>query len=227
MTAIILAGGFGTRLSSVISNVPKSMAPINDIPFLSYILNQLSNSGFKRVILAVGYLKESVISFFGHNFKHLELVYSIEEEPLGTGGAIIKALSQVKDEYFFVLNGDTFFDIRFLEMAQIPLTDIIIASKFVNNVSRYGKLIVNENNIVKEFKEKGSNSDGLINGGIYFIRKSFIQSFTFPTKFSWEKDFLERFVLNNFFKVLKFDGYFIDIGIPEDYLTAQKVLVYE
>jgi D-glycero-alpha-D-manno-heptose 1-phosphate guanylyltransferase len=227
MTAIILAGGFGTRLSSVISNVPKSMAPINDIPFLSYILNQLSNSGFKKVILAVGYLKESIISFFGHNFKHLELVYSIEEEPLGTGGAIIKALSQVKDEYFFVLNGDTFFDIRFLEMAQIPLTDIIIASKFVNDVSRYGKLIVNENNIVKEFKEKGSNSDGLINGGIYYVRKSFIQSFTFAKRFSWEKDFLERFVLNNFFRVLKFEGYFIDIGIPEDYLTAQKVLVYE
>jgi D-glycero-alpha-D-manno-heptose 1-phosphate guanylyltransferase len=225
MTAIILAGGLGTRLSSVINNIPKCMAPINRIPFLSYLLNKLDKSGFKTIIMAVGYLSEYIINYYGNTYKGLKIIYSIEKEPLGTGGAIINAIQYIKDGFFFVINGDTYFDINFREMYDIS-KNFIIASKYLSNVSRYGKLNV-DNNTLNSFTEKGLNSNGLINGGIYFINKSFLMNFNFPLKFSWENDFLHKYVSKKMFNVSLFDNNFIDIGIPEDYQLAQSFFINE
>ncbi len=225
MTAIILAGGLGTRLRSVLKDVPKCMAPINGIPLLSYILKKLSLSGFNTVILAVGYLKELIIDKYGSNFENMKIQYSIEDEPLGTGGAILKASYLIKDDYFFVLNGDTYFDLDY-ELMFTKKSDFLIASKKINDVSRYGRLVI-EANIITAFVEKGINGIGYINGGIYLIRKTFLNGFSFPNKFSFEKDFLEKNVNKKKFMALNFDGLFIDIGIPDDYLLAQSLLTYE
>jgi D-glycero-alpha-D-manno-heptose 1-phosphate guanylyltransferase len=225
MTAIILAGGLGTRLRSVVKDLPKCMAPINGIPFLSYILMKLSKSGFKRVILAVGYLKEVIISTYGSKFENIDIQYSIEEDPLGTGGAILKGFSLVKDEYAFALNGDTYFDINFNEMVT-KKSNFVIASKKIEDVQRYGHLLV-ENNIVKGFGEKGNKGYGYINGGIYFINKGFLNSFNLPNRFSFEKDFLERYVSLAKFRTIVFQDLFIDIGIPIDFELAQTLLKYE
>ncbi len=225
MTAIVLAGGLGTRLRSVVKDMPKCMASINGIPFLSFILRKLSLNGFKKVILAVGYLKEVIVETYGSNFENMKIQYSIEETPLGTGGAILKAINLVNDEYFFVLNGDTYFDLDFNYMFNHKVK-FLIASKKMDDVSRYGSLIF-ENNIIRAFGEKGSFGSGYINGGVYLIYKDFFKSFTFPTKFSFEKDFLELYVNLGKFYNLSFDGLFIDIGTPSDFELAQKLLKYE
>jgi len=225
MTAIILAGGLGTRLRSVIKHLPKCMAPINGIPFLSFILKKLSLSGFKVVILAVGYMKEVIIDTYKSKFENIEIHYSIEEEPLGTGGAILKAVKLVKDDYFFVLNGDTYFDVDLKIMFNYK-SDFLLASKKMNDVSRYGNLII-ENNIIKSFGEKGSFGEGFINGGVYLIYKDFLKTFTFPLKLSFEKDFLEKYVALGLFHNLTFDNLFIDIGIPSDFELAQSLIKYE
>jgi D-glycero-alpha-D-manno-heptose 1-phosphate guanylyltransferase len=225
MTAIILAGGLGTRLRSVINDLPKCMAPINGIPFLSYILKKMSKSGFKKIIIAVGYLNEIIISRFGTKFENIEIQYSIEQEPLGTGGAILKALSMVNDDYFFVLNGDTFFDINFSEMFTYK-SNFLIASKEIDDVSRYGNLLI-EKNLIIGFGEKGTKGKGSINGGIYLIKKSFIEKFPFPTKFSFENYFLEKNANSRMFNVFPSGTFFIDIGVPQDLELAQKLLIYE
>jgi len=225
MTAIILAGGLGTRLRSIVKDLPKCMAPINGVPFLSYILKKLSLSGFKKVILAVGYLKESIIETYGTHFESIKIQYSVEEDPLGTGGAIINALNLVKDDYFFVLNGDTYFDIDYKLMFNRK-SGFLLASKKMNDVSRYGNLIIT-NNIINSFGEKGSTGSGFINGGIYLIKKNFLKDFTLQNKFSFEKDFLEKNVKLGKFHTLSFDKLFIDIGIPSDFELAQKLLRYE
>src|SRR5659263_190792 len=106
--AVILTGGFGTRLKSMVSDVPKSMAPIKNLPFLSYLLEQLHKYKFEKVILAAGYKYEVIESHFGSSYKNIELIYSIEKEPLGTGGAISEAAGSINSDYFFVLNGDNF-----------------------------------------------------------------------------------------------------------------------
>lgn len=222
MTGIILAGGLGTRLRSVLHGIPKCLAPVNNIPFLTFILKKLSRSGFNKVVLSVGYLKEKIIKYYGNKFINLEIVYSSEDAPLGTGGAIIQALKLVKEEFVYVLNGDTFFDIDF-DKINDESKDFIIAGNFVSDVSRYGELIINENRVIN-FLEKGNVKKGLINGGIYFLKKSAIDNYKFPLNFSWEKDFLKKFL--NVFPLycVSFSELFIDIGIPEDYRKAQILL---
>lgn len=225
MTAVVLAGGLGTRLRSVVKDIPKCMAPINGIPFLSFILRKLSLNGFKSVILAVGYLKDVIINTYGSTFENMKIQYSIEENPLGTGGAIFKAVNLVNDDYFFVLNGDTFFDLDFKLMFKHK-SNFLLASKKIEDVSRYGSLTV-ENNTIKSFGEKGNIGSGYINGGVYLINKNYLKSFSFPIKFSFEMDFLEIYVKLGEFHQFTSEGFFIDIGIPSDFKLAQNLLKYE
>ncbi len=225
MTAIILAGGLGTRLRPVISDIPKCMAPIKGIPFLAYILNKLSKNGFNNIIIAVSYLRQYIISYFGNRFNGISISYSIEEEPLGTGGAILKALQLTKEDNIFILNGDTYFDIDYKKLI-INKYDFVLAAKFVSNVSRYGKLIVKDDRVIN-FGEKGPIQSGLINGGVYFLNKKSILNFNFEKKFSWEKDFLEKYINSVYISYIKYDNFFIDIGIPEDYTKANLLLKYE
>jgi D-glycero-alpha-D-manno-heptose 1-phosphate guanylyltransferase len=222
MQAIILAGGFGTRLQNVVSNIPKPMAPIRGIPFLSFILEQLNKKNFDKIVLAVGYKGEKIENFYGDNYKNLKLRYSYEDSPLGTGGCVKKALSLIEDDYVFVINGDTYFDVDFNSIQKSK--NLTIACKYMNDASRYGKVIFDDDQIIKEFQEKKSNNFGYINGGIYFINTNIFDDYKVEEKFSIEKDFFETYLCDLKIKAHISDGYFIDIGIPEDYERAQNEL---
>jgi D-glycero-alpha-D-manno-heptose 1-phosphate guanylyltransferase len=224
MEAIVLAGGFGTRLKTVVSDIPKSMAPIGKKPFLEYLFHYLSHYNISNLILCTGYKHESILTYFGSSFNNIPLSYSIENEPLGTGGALIKALSLIKDPHFIVINGDSFFkiDIDALYKSHVHSgSDFMIALKPMSNFDRYGTVQMDGDRIIA-FKEKCFRTTGLINGGIYSVKKSTLQNAHLPKKCSLEKDFLEKYVsiLKIFGKV--FNDYFIDIGIPEDYFRAEK-----
>ena len=219
MQAIILSGGFGTRLRSVVSDLPKPMANVLGKPFLEYILDELNDYHFDKVVLAVGYKKEAIMDYFGNSYKNIKLVYSIEDEPLGTGGCIKKALSYIDDPYVFILNGDTMFKIDFIKMAK--LNCLSIACKHLYNFDRYGEVKISNQKIIG-FLEKTYVQQGYINGGIYYMPKNIFDAYQLPTKFSLEKDFFEKYMKELNIQAFLSDDYFIDIGIPEDYLKAQE-----
>ena len=223
MEAIILAGGKGTRLKSVVADVPKPMAPIAGRPFLCYLLDNLSDANFDRVILSVGYKREVIQKYFGSLYGKMRLEYYAEETPLGTGGAIKAALGRCNDDIVFVLNGDTLFQVDYAAMrrlhvaGQAPLT---MAVKELTDFDRYGSLAIEDGRIT-EFREKAFTERGFINGGIYLMARDLLHDAP-EGNFSLEQDFLMRRAvpMNAFLS----EGYFLDIGIPEDYRRAQREL---
>jgi D-glycero-alpha-D-manno-heptose 1-phosphate guanylyltransferase len=218
--AVILAGGLGTRLRSVIKDIPKPIAEVCGRPFLCYILDFLYTQGIERVILSVGYKWEIIRNFFGNQYKNLKLEYAIEDKPLGTGGGLKNALKYVYEEEVFVLNGDTFFDIDlnlFYNLHKSKNSKLSIALKKTENTERYGIVEIDENNRIVSFLEKGKRVSGFINGGIYLLNKNFFNAVMQEDTFSLEKDFLEKHYKDYEFYGFSFDGFFIDIGIPEDY----------
>ncbi len=223
--AIILAGGFGTRLSSVVSDVPKSMAIVNGKPFLDYQFDYLEVFGVERVILSVGYMYEKIIAHYGHHYKDIKLDYAIENEPLGTGGGLMLAMALAHGPLTYVLNGDTFYEVdykRLLDMHRSNESKLSIVLREVNDVSRYGCVERDENRLITGFWEKGEKAGkGFINGGIYIINKRFFDSQNLPDKFSLEKDFFEKIYKKEKIYGLLCRQYFIDIGVPEDYAKAQ------
>lgn len=224
MEAIVLAGGLGTRLQSIISEMPKPMAPITNQPFLFYVLNWLEKNGITRVILSVGYKWEIIFKEFGERFNSIELDYSIEDSPLGTGGAVAFAMTKLKENQFFIINGDTFFDVDLTSLLSFHKTgayDFSIVLKPMSNFERYGSVELDENNRIIQFNEKSPRKNGLINGGIYLANYSINKYFPFTEKFSFENEFMEKMVTQLSFGGLVNDNYFIDIGVPEDYIRAQ------
>ncbi len=223
--AIILAGGMGTRLSGVVGDVPKSMAPVNGIPFLEYQLTYLSDWGIKNAILSVGYKREVIMNHFGKHYKDLNLIYAVEDKPLGTGGAIKNSMQYVTARNVLVFNGDTYFKVSFdklLMVYQIKKSKMMIVLKEVEDVSRYGSVNIDYNGKVLGFEEKGrSEGKGFVNGGVYYINKAYFDSFDLPEKFSFEKDFLEKYYKTEEFHGMVCNQYFLDIGVPEDYKKAQ------
>ena len=173
MEAIILAGGLGTRLRSVISDMPKSMAPISGHPFLSLLLYNLSLKGFKRAILSVGYKYADIKRFFGKSFHELDLHYVIENEPLGTGGAIRSSLKHINSDHAHVFNGDTFIDLDFDSIESLWKTHkkTIVSITEVPDTYRYGK-VIESNGLILDFVEKGNRGRGLINCGAYVFGKN-------------------------------------------------------
>lgn len=223
MEAIILAGGFGTRLQHVVSDVPKPMAPINKIPFLQYIFEYLLKNNISKVILAVGYKSEIIIDYFGDKYKEIDILYSNEYTPLFTGGAIKKALNLCENKNIFIINGDTYFDVDLSNMFNFHResnSDLTIAVKEMLNFSRYGTVEFSDTKVIK-FNEKKSKEIGFINGGIYIINRDILDMVDLE-KFSFEKDFMEKYINKADIRAFKSNGYFIDIGIPEDYYKAQK-----
>ncbi|HEG0584703.1 TPA: NTP transferase domain-containing protein, partial [Campylobacter jejuni] len=180
MQAIILCGGLGTRLKSVIKDIPKPMAPINDKPFLEFIFEYLKKQGIKEVILAVSYKYEVIKEYFKDEFLGIKIKYSIEKEPLGTGGAIKEALKIIKNEAY-VLNGDTFFGI---DLSKLKLNGgkICLALKQMNDFDRYGTVNVDGLGLVISFEEKVFKKQGLINGGIYLLDKDIFKDFALQEK---------------------------------------------
>jgi len=223
--AIILAGGFGTRLSSVVSDLPKCMAPINGKPFLDYQLDYLDVFGIERVILSVGYLHEKIIEHYGHQYKNFKLDYAIEKEPLGTGGGLKLALKLANGPLVYVLNGDTFFHIdykKFLDIHRGMESKLSIVLRELDDVKRYGSIERDEGKRISGFWEKNNKSGkGFINGGVYIFNKRFFESQNLPDKFSLEKDFFEKIYKTEKIYGILCRQYFIDIGVPEDYKKAQ------
>lgn len=224
-SAIILAGGFGTRLQSVVSDVPKPMAPINNIPFLNYQLNYLKHYGIDHAVLSVGYLHEKITSYYKNSFNGMRISYVIEDTPLGTGGGIRKALELYEDQHVLALNGDSFFDVNLHEFNDLhnnAASQISLALRKVNDAARYGTIELKGDRIIS-FKEKnGESKPGLINGGVYILNRELFLHHTKPNiNFSIEKDFFETNLKTMMISGFEFNGYFIDIGIPEDYTKAQ------
>jgi len=221
--AIVLAGGLGTRLRAVINDLPKPMAPVNSKPFLHYIFQYLKSEQIKDVILSVGYKHEVIKDFFGEKYLGIGIRYSVEEEPLGTGGGIKQAFDLI-DGPAYVLNGDTFFGLPLWALQQHYFesgSDITLAIKPLENFDRYGTVQMDDANRIIKFEEKRFVNKGFINGGIYFFDKKLFGKVEVGQKFSFEKDVLEKYTGELKFTGKVFDGYFIDIGIPEDYNKAQ------
>lgn len=225
-TAIVLAGGFGTRLQSLVKDLPKPMAPVADQPFLSYQLRYLEAAGIRRVLLSVGYLHAAIVRYYGSSFQKLALQYVVEEQPLGTGGGIRKALELCAEETVFVLNGDSFFDVPlhdFYTQHHISGGQCSLALRQVDNAARYGQIETDASQRIVSFREKSSAArPGTINGGVYLLDKTAYLAHTPAAKnFSIEKDFFEKHLADLVIQGFTYAGYFIDIGIPEDYQKAQ------
>ncbi len=225
--AIILAGGLGTRLRSVVADVPKCMAQVKGKPFINYIIAYLQKQGITRYIFSLGYKSEVVIDYVNTHFALLEKEYVIEEEPLGTGGAIKTACKKALSKNVLVFNGDTFFDIDLKQLSDFHNEHnafCSVALKPMTDFSRYGTVEINSQNVITAFNEKQFCKSGLINGGIYALQTNALLTTALPDKFSFEKDFLEVQTKSEKLFALKFDKYFIDIGIPEDYIRANHEL---
>lgn len=229
MRAIILAGGFGTRLRERVSDVPKPMAPIAGRPFLEYQLDILNECGIKSLVLATGYLAEKISSHFGDVYKNIKIQYAVEKEPLGTGGAILYAMEAMdsrSDEPVLILNGDTFLKVDlkvYMEWFSKENPDIGMVLRSVSDASRYGSVKYVDGEI-KGFQEKGQAGGGLINGGIYILSRQVLSAFDVGSNFSLEEDVLQKFYDKMRISGFICDGFFLDIGTPEDFDEAQTVL---
>lgn len=238
--AIILAGGFGTRLKYVVSDVPKPMAPVCGRPFLEHLLDYLIRQDFRHVVLSTGYMHEKIEQHFGSCYKTLLLDYAFEAQPLGTGGGIMNALLHCDEQTVVVLNGDTMFRVNFNELTacyQQHETLLTIVLRQVSDTGRYGSVQVDNTGRITAFVEKAAaQGAGLINGGIYMLNRTLFDLCDFhysqqdtsgnslPPCFSFEKDLMERQLHNLPFYGVLSNGYFIDIGVPEDYYRAQNEL---
>ena len=223
--AVVLAGGFGTRLAHVVPDVCKPMAPVAGEPFLRRVLDQLDAAGFARVVIADGYRREQIESYFMGTYRGLEVDYSPEDSPLLTGGAVRRALAACTRPEVFVLNGDTWLDVDFSRMEETlaahPEAQAVIAAKAMRDFDRYGTLDVAGDGVIRAFREKAPCAAGLINGGTYLLRRDALAPE--PEVFSLENDWFARVVDRGVLVACETDGGFIDIGVPEDYRRAQDM----
>lgn len=228
--AVVLAGGLGTRLRSVVSDVPKPMADIAGRPFLELLMGNLARNGFTRVILSVGYMAETIIGHFGDNWRGLQLAYAVEDTPLGTGGAIRESLARCESSHVHVFNGDTYLglDCDATERLWAAHREPVIVARQVEDTARYGRLEVDAAHRIVRFLEKdASGGAGLINAGCYVLPRGIATEFPDAVNFSFESDYLRHAVSGRAFRALPTDADFIDIGTPEDYARAQVMLAAE
>jgi D-glycero-alpha-D-manno-heptose 1-phosphate guanylyltransferase len=225
--AIVLAGGLGTRLRDAVPDLPKCMAPVNGIPFIAYVIKYLSDQGIERFIFSLGYRSEAFTQFLTEALPQNNYTVIIEEEPLGTGGAIRLACNAANDLNVLVVNGDSIFKNDLSAQANLHFSkkaDCTLALKPMEHFDRYGAVELNTDQRIALFKEKQLVEKGLINGGVYMINvASFLQE-QLPEKFSFETGYLQQFFTTRNIVGISQEGYFIDIGIPEDYLRAQTEL---
>jgi D-glycero-alpha-D-manno-heptose 1-phosphate guanylyltransferase len=225
--AIILAGGLGTRLRDTVPDLPKCMAPVAGRPFLFYVINYLRSQGIEKFIFSLGYKHEIIEEWLADQFATLDYQCVVEKEPLGTGGAILLACKKATGKNVLIANGDTLFKINTEQLISFHFekdADCTLSLKPMKDFDRYGVVELDKDGPVKNFKEKQFYTSGLINGGVYVLNVERFLAEKFSEKFSFEKDYLEKFYTQQKFYGIIDDGYFIDIGIPEDYNRAQKEL---
>ena len=224
--AIVLAGGLGTRLRSVVADLPKPLAPVCGRPFVAYLLDLLAGQGMRRAVLATGYLGEQVEAVLGAFWQGMELVYSREPEPLGTGGAIVLALRHIHGAACFVLNGDTYLRLDYAAFDTQTCRHgaaLGIALAETADVSRYGA-VETRNGCVHAFAEKGHHGPGYINAGVYLMQRELLDAFPLGSHFSFETDVMQPMVGRQIIAAFTNTRGFIDIGVPEDYARAQHML---
>jgi len=230
--AIILAGGLGTRLNSVLSDIPKPLAPINGKPFLEYQMDYWIHQGVDHFVLSVGYLKEKIVDYFGDHYQNIPINYAIEHTPLDTGGGLLKALDFIaSDEPILVLNGDTYFevDLKILRDFHVNQKSIWTFSLFRTiEVDRYMGIQLEPSGKLKLMNQQIGEQETLANGGVYLINPSNIKALGFKSgeKISLERDILKKLSDNHFdIYGIEFAGQFIDIGVPNDYKRASSILI--
>jgi D-glycero-alpha-D-manno-heptose 1-phosphate guanylyltransferase len=213
-----------------VPNLPKPMAPIKGRPFLEYLLDYWINQGVKKFILSVGYMSEVIVDHFGNNYKKAEISYSIENQPLGTGGALFLATKKIT-EPFLVINGDTFAEVNLRSLISFHLkknSEWTFALHRVNKNNRYMGVNLLPNGNITDFNLSNKIDNQLINAGVYIMNPTALGALNLESKkniFSLENDFISIFMKKNK-KIygLEYEGLFIDIGVPDDYLLANKIL---
>jgi len=236
--AIVLAGGLGTRLRSAVPDLPKCMAPVNGKPFIAYVIDYFIAQGIEKFIFSLGYKHEVIEQYLNTQYSYpghtpaAAFSYGVEQQPLGTGGAIQAACQLATEENVLVLNGDTLFKVHPFELAvfhQSHKAACTLALKPMHDFDRYGVVTLREDGSVGHFKEKQFYREGLINGGVYVLNAARLLAAGLPGQFSFEKDYLEQQLNgpkgNRAVYGLVQDEYFIDIGIPADYERAQQELL--
>ena len=227
MQTLILAGGLGTRLRGIIKDNPKVMVNIKGIPFLEYLILQLKKYGLIDIILCTGYLSEKIKKYFKNvDNWGVNITYSKESKPLGTGGAIKFAEYLIREDNFIVMNGDSFFDIDLDKLISFHFNKkalAIMALAEAKEIKRFGSVKIDKNGMIKSFieKEKKANSN-LINGGIYVLNKEIFKYISKDKSISLEKEIFPKLVGSTNFYGISFKNYFIDIGVPEDYKKIQE-----
>ncbi len=236
MEAIVLAGGLGTRLKSVLPSTPKPMAPVNGRPFLEYLLTYWKAQGVKRFVLSVGHLSEQITSHFGNDFQGIPIAYSREELPQGTGGGLMNSLDLLhSDGPSLLLNGDTFLGADLCVLINFfkkNSADLLISLYQMPIGSRYGTVVVDRDHRVKSFHtveqipQSGILRENWINAGVYLFLPARLQQVKLPKRpLSFEAEILPYLIKENSHLVgCQVDGPFLDIGIPEDYAAAGALL---
>lgn len=228
--AIILAGGLGTRLRSAVPDVPKPMAPLNGRPFLEHQLDYWIGQGVRRFVLSVGYKHETIEHHFGNSYRGSQIEYAVENEPLGTGGGLLVAAGKIMNSGpLLILNGDTFFEVRLADLRAFhdrKRADITLSLFSVDDNTRYTGVDIDNEQRITRLKSTGSGKQ-LINGGVYLMNATVLPELPFHSgdKVSLENDLLTQALASG--KRLyghNVDGRFIDIGIPEDYARAARIL---
>ncbi len=225
--AIILAGGLGTRLRGILPDIPKCMAPVAGQPFLAHVIRYLLSQGIEHFIFSLGYKHRMIEEFIRLRFPALQYELVVEDAPLQTGGAIRAAMQRVKGEQAFVINGDTLFRVDLPAMHDFHVghqAECTLALKPLTQFDRFGMVVTNEEGRILHFEEKKQAFQGNINGGIYLISRTPFLSGSWPDVFSFEKEYLERYTAQKRFFGFLQQGYFIDIGVPEDFQRAQYEL---
>lgn len=212
------------RLRPMTESIPKPMLEVAGRPFLAYVMDHLVSQGVERICLAVGYKADIIEAHFGACYRGVPIVYSREAHALGTGGALVRALHHVEHRHVIVANGDTLFKLVLPAMWRFHVeerADVTIAVKHMPDCARYGSIVMHPGRRIRSYREKGTNGSGDINGGIYIVKRQSLFERQLPEVFSFEKDILERDVVNLREYGFRDSGYFIDIGVPEDLYRAR------
>jgi NDP-sugar pyrophosphorylase family protein len=227
--AIVLCGGAGLRLRSVVGNAPKGMADVAGRPFLETLFRQLHRHGFERVILAVGYQKDMIRSHFGDQTSGLCLIYSPESSPLGTGGALRNAADLVESESVLVMNGDSYADAdigKLVATHRDTRADVSVVVVPADGRADCGLVLVGRDGRVTRFEEKQSFvDDRYVNAGIYMMSRQLLFEIPSGVEVSLEREFLPRWLQQDkYINGFIFPGRCLDIGTPDRYLMAQEIL---
>ena len=230
-SALVLAGGLGTRLRSTVPDLPKPMAPVRGRPFLEHLLDYWIHQEVHHFVLSVGYRHEIIINHLGNNYKGAKIDYVIEDEPLGTGGGLLLGTQKIDlDKPFLVLNGDTFFAVnlnKLIAFSTFHNTDWCFALFSSTESGRYLGMDISPQGFITSLKSATTQLGKLANGGVYLIHPRALHQIGFlpGDKCSLEEEiFPAAFALGQRMMGIEFVGSFIDIGVPADYHRASKLL---